>query len=409
MNILNVKSCAEFDDSITSLQHHAYNPYTTSFNNGDEIRISIQQQDLYLLPSDSYLYIEGNINTIDFSDKATAAQKVVPNIVNNVIACLFDEFRYEINGFEVDRCKNPGITTTVKGFISFTADDMNRLRIAGWNYGEDAEKIKANPSIINYCVPLKCLFGFAEDYKQIVMNAKHELILIRSRDDVNAFVGENNICKFNISKIQWRIPHVYVSDSEKLKLLKIIDRKESIQLNYRMWELHEYPALAISNRHVWSVKTSQKINTPRFIIICFQTNRNNQINMDKAKFDHCEVTDLKVYLNSDSFPYENMNADFANDKYAIFYDMYARFQEKYYFDRTDCSPFLSYASFKSHAPLIVVDCSRQSETVKKGLVDVRIEFQTKANVPNNTTAYCLIIHDNIVLYNPCTNIMNKII
>lgn len=357
MNILDVKSSAEFDDSITSLQHHAYNPYTTSFNNGDDIRISIQQQDLYLLPSDSYLYIEGNIKAIQLSDQATAAEKVLPNIVNNVVAFLFDEVRYEINGFEIDRCKNPGITTTVKGLISFTADDMNRLTIAGWNYGLEEAKIKTNPSTINYCVPLKCLFGFAEDYKQIVMNAKHELILIRGRDDVNAFVGANNICKFEISKIQWRIPHVYVSDSEKLKLLKMIDRKESIQLNYRMWELHEYPSLPKSDRHIWSVKTSQKVNTPRFIIICFQTNRNNLINMDKAKFDHCEITDLKVYLNSDCFPYENINADFENDKYAILYDMYARFQEKNYFNRADSSPFLGYESFKKCAPLIVIDCS----------------------------------------------------
>lgn len=206
-----------------------------------------------------------------------------------------------------------------------------------------------------------------------------------------------------------RIPHVYVSDSEKLKLLKIIDRKESIQLNYRSWELHEYPSLPITNRHIWSVKTSQKINTPRFIVIGFQTNRNNRIGVDKSQFDHCGLTDIKVFLNSDSFPYENINADFGHDKYAILYDMYARFQEKYYFGRPQCSPLLNYDSFKECAPLIVIDCSRQSEAIKKGLVDVRIEFQTKVNVLNHTTAYCLIMHDNVVVYNPCTNIIHKVV
>lgn len=409
MNILDVKNSVEYDDSISSMQHHAYNSYSASFDNGDEIRICIQQQDLYVLPSESYLYIEGTIKTKDFPSTATADQKKLPKIVNNVVAHLFDEIRYEINGFEIDRCKLPGITSTMKGLVSFSGDDMNHLRIAGWNLNLDEDDKIANPGTVNFCIPLKCLLGFAEDYKNIIMNSKHELFLVRSRDDVNLFVGENNNSKMTIQKIQWRIPHVYVSDAAKLKLLKIIERKESIQLHYRSWDLHEYPTLSINDKHIWSVKTSQRINTPRFIIMGFQTNRNNQIEKDKSQFDHCNLMDVKVYLNSDCFPYENLNVNFEENKYAILYHMYASFQKKYYFDLPDRSPLLTYKTFKENAPLIVIDCSRQPEAVKKGLVDVRIEFQTKVNVPNNTTAYCLIMYDNVVVYNPCTNITNKLI
>lgn len=258
MNILDVKSYAELDESITSLQHHAYNPYTTSLDNGDEIRISIQHQDLYVLPSDSYLYIEGVLRTTELPNTATDAQRVLPRIVNNAVAFLFDDIRYEINGFMVDRCKNPGITTTIKGLVSYTRADLMRMMIAGWNYEKLAAEKEATPGAVNYCIPLKSLLGFAEDYKHIIMNAKHELILVRSRNDINLFVGANNISRMIINKIQWRIPHVYVSDQEKLKLLKIIDRKETIQFNYRSWELHEYPALATIDRHIWTVKTKVK-------------------------------------------------------------------------------------------------------------------------------------------------------
>lgn len=407
MNILNVKSTPDFDDSIISLQHHAYNPYTTSFDNGDEIRIAIQQQDLYVLPSNSYLYIEAKIVSVEISKDAPAADKVFPNFVNNAAAFLFEEIRYEINGFEIDRCKNPGITSTMKGLVSYSVDDTVHLRIAVWNNDLDHEEKVAKPGSVNYCLPLKCLFGFAEDYKQIIMNAKHELILLRNRNDLDLFYGANNISKFVINKIQWRIPHVYVSDREKLNLLKIIDRKEYIQLNYRMWELHEYPALPQNNRHIWSVKTSLKIYTPRFIVIGFQTDR-NKINADKSHFDHCNISDIKVFLNSDCFPYESINTDFENNKYAILYDMYARFQENYYPGKPVFSPCQTYESFKNDSTLIVIDCSRQPGSIKKGLVDVRIEFQTKVNVPDNTTAFCLIMHDNVVAYNPCTSIVNKV-
>ena len=35
-------------------------------------------------------------------------------------------------------------------------------------------------------IPLNTIFGFAEDYQKIIVNARHELILIRSRNYVNA-------------------------------------------------------------------------------------------------------------------------------------------------------------------------------------------------------------------------------
>lgn len=60
-NILNVKRSIIIDDSITGVQYHSYNPYTTSFNNNDEIRIAIQQQDIYVLPHKSFIYVEGTI------------------------------------------------------------------------------------------------------------------------------------------------------------------------------------------------------------------------------------------------------------------------------------------------------------------------------------------------------------
>lgn len=111
-HLLNIRGSAGFDDSISSIQHHSYNPYTTSYNNCDEIRIVVQQQDLYLFPHDSYLYIEGK-----FDVDAASADKERPDIINNGISFTFDEIRYELNGFEIDKCKNTGITSLIKGYL----------------------------------------------------------------------------------------------------------------------------------------------------------------------------------------------------------------------------------------------------------------------------------------------------
>jgi len=58
-DILNIGSEPIFDDRVVKIETHTYNPYAnTTFGHSDEIRISIQQQDLYTLPCESFLYVE---------------------------------------------------------------------------------------------------------------------------------------------------------------------------------------------------------------------------------------------------------------------------------------------------------------------------------------------------------------
>lgn len=130
--ILNIHNAVNADDVITNIQHHAYSPYTNSFNNNDVIHITIQQQDLYVLPHESYIFIEGQVIVATAATDATEAQRTLPNFVNNAAGFLFDEIRYEINGFPIDCCKNVGITTTLKGYASYSPNNMSRMQIAGW-------------------------------------------------------------------------------------------------------------------------------------------------------------------------------------------------------------------------------------------------------------------------------------
>jgi len=59
-DILNIGSDPIFDDRI-KLEVHTYNPFAnTTFGYSDEI-IPIQQHDLYTMPCESFLYIEGKL------------------------------------------------------------------------------------------------------------------------------------------------------------------------------------------------------------------------------------------------------------------------------------------------------------------------------------------------------------
>lgn len=393
-DILNLTNGVHSEDSITGVQYHTYNPYTTSFGYNDEIRIAIQQQDLYVLPCESHIYIEGK-----FERKNAEDVTALPAASYFLGGFIFDDIRYEINGFEIDRCKNVGITSLMKGFISFTPN-QNELGISTWGVSAAMEAIQFSCSI-----PLKMFLGFAEDYKKIVMNAKHELILVRRRNDVDCFNGNDNL-KINLNKIQWKIPHVAVSDLSKLKLLKNIELKRSIPMAFRSWELYEYPALPQTDKHIWSVKTSSHLNKPRYVIVGLQTNRNNNPALNAAVFDHCDVSDVKLFLNSESYPYDSMNLNFERNNYVQAYMNFVNFQDSYYPGQRKHTSW-NYAGFKTQAALFVIDCSRQNESIKSSMVDVRLEFSSRKNLPASTTAYCLIIHDNIITYNPYTNIMNR--
>lgn len=207
----------------------------------------------------------------------------------------------------------------------------------------------------------------------------------------------------------WKVPHVQVSDNAKLMLLKNIERAHPISLGFRSWDLYEYPVLPTADKHTWSVKTSNHLNKPRYAIIGFQTNRNNDITKDSSVFDHCDISDVKLHLNSDSYPYESMNLNFQTDLFAQAYINYIKFKKSYYHGSTSCSPYHDYFEFKKTSPIFVIDCSRQNDAIKTSMVDIRLEISARKTFPANTSAYCLIIHDNIITYNPYTNIVCRTI
>ena len=86
--------------------------------------------------------------------------------------------------------------------------------------------------------------------------------------------------------------------------------------------------------------------------------------------------------------------------------MYANFQNSYY--SKDSEPMLKKSQYLTYAPLIVIDCSKQNESLKSAPVDIRLEFEAKHNFPAGTSAYCLILHDRIVQYSPVSGDVQKL-
>ncbi|XP_025266370.1 uncharacterized protein LOC112638590 [Camponotus floridanus] len=363
-DILSIGGEPVFDDRIVKIESHTYNPYAnTAFGYSDEIRIPIQQ-DLYTLPCESFLYVEGRLHTKNNpppassgeSGKPASASKEpsVPStpawLVNNCVAFMFEEIRYELDGVEIDRNRNVGITSTIKNYASLTAERDKILKNAGWDLATGSTGV--------------------------------------------ASTGDFNFCEFEprveLAKIRWRVPQVMLNDVNKLSLLRTLDSGRYLSVPFRSWDLYEFPLLQSTTKHSWAIKAVTQLEKSRYVIFALH------------RKEECPV--------AGRFQIRRVQSDqhFDKNKIAVLYDAYARFRRTYYGSAND-ETLLTMNKFLHCGPLVVIDCFLQNEAVKSATVDVRLEFDCKDNVPSNTTAYCLIIHDRVVEYNPLTNVVRKIL
>ena len=204
------------------------------------------------------------------------------------------------------------------------------------------------------------------------------------------------------------MPRLILADLKKLSLLKYIEKDPWIVMSYRVRELFNFPALPASNHHIWTVKTATQVEKPRYVIVGFQTNRNNNRVRNASQFDHINLTNIKLYLNSQCYPQENLNLNINDNKFSILYEMFASFQVNFYGKETS-EVILDKTQFRDIAPLAIFDCSKQNEALKYAPVDVRLEIETANQFPGQTSVYCLILHDRIVQYRPISGEVKNIV
>lgn len=154
-DILNVGSFPVRDTTIVKKQFLTYSPYTSSFEHNDEIRIAIQSQDLYVLPSESYLTFEVKVSRKEGDNHALTAGTWSKCFATQ----FFSDIRYELNNVEVDRAKNPSMTSNLKTLMAFP-HGCHRVhrQLAYYEYKALIDKT------YSFIIPLNNIFGFCDDY-----------------------------------------------------------------------------------------------------------------------------------------------------------------------------------------------------------------------------------------------------
>ncbi|XP_072377619.1 uncharacterized protein [Diabrotica undecimpunctata] len=165
MEILHVTGQPFNDNTIEEYQFHTYQPYIPGkLGYNDEIRIPIQDLDAFTYPGNSYLYIEGRLLTHDNN----IPKKL--KFINNSIAFMFRELRYELNGVVVDSVRDVGLVSSIKNYLSLNKNQSLQLENAGWfpkmSRMETNNEVPKNSVLVdsngnfNVCIPLRLLSGF---------------------------------------------------------------------------------------------------------------------------------------------------------------------------------------------------------------------------------------------------------
>jgi hypothetical protein len=139
----------------------------------------------------------------------------------------------------------------------------------------------------------------------------------------------------------------------------------------------------------WTLTPSSGAQRPRYVILAFQTGRDNSQLSNNALFDHCNMKNAYIQLNNERYPEQNLQIDFDSNNYAVVYKMMID-----YASQTNCA--VAYKDYRFLHPIFVFDISRQNERLKDSPIDMKIKAEFNNNIPDNTHAYALILSDRII-------------
>ena len=438
-DILQITEDIPVDDSIYEYEYKEYNPIagnTGDLNRGS-IVIVIEAQDIYTHPAESYLIVDGRLtlkddrnNPPDVNDPKALIDTDLGTLINNGIMYLFSDVRYHLASHEIEVLQNPGHATTMLGMLKYP-DDFNKSQglnqlwapdvkvgtavlndNGGFNKRHTYIVTKPNPKgTFSFKIPLKHFLGFCEDYKKIIYGMQQRLTLTRTGND-DAIFRANALadCFIDIKKIRWFMPHVIPSDAYRLQLSKIIERKEKIPVGYRMLQCDSAPVPANNTNFTWRLGVKSSPDIPRFIIVGFQINKNNQQIKNPAIFDNCRVRNIYVTLNAKRYPDTDYENSFTANQYSRIYGDAATFRKKFYnMDELISNSGIDPIDYKDLFPLFVFDVTKQSEKLKTSVSDIHIKASFNTGVEANTIAYAVIISDRLFHFvsdgNKITNIV----
>ena len=204
------------------------------------------------------------------------------------------------------------------------------------------------------------------------------------------------------------MPHITPSDQDKIQLYKIIENKTSLVVGYKARQC-DTKSVPQSSHFTWRLSVKSSPEKPRWIVVGFQTGREDHQEKNASLFDNCNLTNIYAMLNSTRYPAVDYAISFPKNQFSRLFSQVVMFRENFYnmdkmLSKVDIDPY----QYKSLFPLYVIDVTKQSERLKNSVTDIQIKASFSDNVPANTEAFAVVISDRILKFESNGNKMSVI-
>ena len=162
------------------------------------------------------------------------------------------------------------------------------------------------------------------------MDLNIPLLLTRDNDKNAIFRAAGvDAGKIRLDKLSWYMPKVIPADNEKMENLKIIEKKEKLPIAYRMIQCVSTQVKETASFN-WRLSAKSCPELPRFIIVGFQTDKNNKQERNPALFDNVNVQSISVSLNPVKYPKTDYRISFTRHQCSRVYGDAALFRSKFF-------------------------------------------------------------------------------
>ena len=385
------------DDSIIKYDHlKVYESSNGSSDLSDVTYFNYEttNKDLYLLPSNSYLLINANINLDN---------NIVGDVENVGLTCnfynIFKQAIYQIDDQEIERIENPGISTLIDYFIKFSkctskgiyeqigmfldTENGTATKSSFESIVEEDESVtttftqgnkgfmeRTKSNNVYALLPVKLLFPFLNEVKHIFTGVKHKLKLELNSQNQMIFKSAQALqSKFEINSMIWMMPYVKCDPNTQLKLETILSNNSVTPIHWTANNVYKENRASLTRDIRFELGSS--IHKPQEIFVLFQnTDVQYSQNKNSMIFNNMNLKSIQVEINGILFPQQPTQTDF-NKSYV---EQYERFKEAC----IDQIPLISQKQYKNLYPIFYIDVSKIEKEIyaesQYPIISINVEF-----------------------------------
>lgn len=341
-------------------------------------------------------YISGEIKQIDDKDYKNDSDV---KLIDNFVPHLFTSIEVKKHNTVIDQVDFPGITSTVKQYVSETDKNIGYKLASGLKsqFTSGGGKFYAMGKLSDFGL------GFFETYNNFNLpiyvgdfnisfarNNDDDALLISETKDKDGVVKKPSKGKIIIKQFYIRVPIIEYEPETKAEIVNYLinlSKQKALILNYKKWTTIQIKGVS-SNSLSANLTYMHNNNSPIFIMVVFQKNLFLNQEKDLSNFENCDVQSISVKIDDEVYPKEELKLDFENKDYLLAYRMFKDYKERC-LDGPDMT--LSPEEFCKNKTIFVIDTSKQPLKLNptKPNISLNVKFRKQISAPTNGQDGCV--------------------